>query len=68
MLDSMLKDRGWSRAELARRSSMNAATVSNILNGRQVPYPVQSQKMAEALGLTEKSFGLALKNHLHRNV
>lgn len=43
------ESRGWSRAELARRASLNAATVGQIEAGRLVPYAVQLDKIAEAL-------------------
>ena len=42
--------RGWSRAELARRADMNAATVGQIEAGRFIPYPAQLRKIAVALG------------------
>lgn len=46
------ESRGWSRAELARRASLNAATVGQIEAGRLVPYAVQLDKIAEALEYT----------------
>ena len=42
--------RGWSRAGLARQAGMNATTVGLIESGRFRPYPVQLQKLGEALG------------------
>ena len=45
--------RGWSRAELARRANLNAATVGLIEAGRFRPYPVQLAKLARALGVPE---------------
>jgi transcriptional regulator with XRE-family HTH domain len=45
--------RGWSQAELARRSGLNAATVGLIERGRFVPYPSQLVKLGQALGLPE---------------
>jgi transcriptional regulator with XRE-family HTH domain len=44
--------RGWSRSELARRASVNAATVGQIEIGRLIPYDVQLQKIAAALSWT----------------
>ena len=41
---------GWSQAELARRSGMNATTISLIESGRFRPYPAQVGKLAKALG------------------
>ena len=43
------ESRGWSRAELARRAQLNAATVGQIEAGRLVPYAVQLDKIAAAL-------------------
>ena len=41
--------RGWSRAELARRSAMNACTVGLIESKRFHPYDSQLKKLAAAL-------------------
>ena len=41
--------RGWSRAELARRAEMNAATVGLIESKRFRPYESQLRKLAGAL-------------------
>lgn len=30
-----LKDKGWNRNELARRSGLNSGTISNVLNGKR---------------------------------
>jgi transcriptional regulator with XRE-family HTH domain len=40
---------GWSRAELARRSSINPSTISLIESGRLQPYDSQLVKLARAL-------------------
>jgi len=44
------ESRGWSRAELSRRANMNAATIGQLEAGRLVPYAVQLEKIAAALG------------------
>ncbi len=44
--------RGWSRAELARRAGMHPSTVSLIESGRLVPYPSQLDKLALALEIS----------------
>ena len=49
--------RGWSRAELARRARLNAATVGLIESGRFRPYEGQLRKLAEALDLEEDALG-----------
>ena len=38
-----------SRAELARRSGLNASSISWIETGRFIPYPSQLDKLAAAL-------------------
>jgi Predicted transcription factor, homolog of eukaryotic MBF1 len=43
--------KGWSKAKLAREADMNAATISQIENGRIIPYPGQVEKIARALGI-----------------
>ena len=45
--------RGWSQAELARRSQVNSNTISQIESERFRPYPVQLAKLARALGIPE---------------
>lgn len=42
--------RNWSRSELARRAVLNAVTVSTIESGRLLPYDIQLEKLAKALG------------------
>lgn len=46
-------ERGWSRAELARRAQMSASDVGKIEAGRLRPYPSQLCKLADALGLAQ---------------
>jgi transcriptional regulator with XRE-family HTH domain len=41
--------RGWSKAELARKSGLNDVTVGMAENGRLLPYPGQLLKLARAL-------------------
>jgi len=43
---------GWSRAELARRAGLNAATVGAIESGRLTPYESQLVKLARAFGMS----------------
>ena len=45
--------RGWSRAQLARVSHMNATTVGQIESGRWTPYDSQLCKLARALNVPE---------------
>jgi transcriptional regulator with XRE-family HTH domain len=43
------KARGWSKAELSRRAGLTNSQVGAFESGRQVPYPVQLRRIAEAL-------------------
>ena len=48
--------KGWSKAELARRANMNAASVIEATNGRRVPGAVQLEKLTQALRLAPHPF------------
>ena len=48
---------GWSQAELARRSGMNATTICLIESGRFRPYEAQVEKLARALGCAPSQLG-----------
>lgn len=52
-LERLRKQRGWSRAELARRAVMQPGVITWIEEGRFLPYPSQLSKLAEALGIGE---------------
>jgi len=54
--------RGWSQAELARRSHLNQNTICLIENRRFRPYPSQLRKLAWALGIPEKDAGKLLES------
>jgi transcriptional regulator with XRE-family HTH domain len=56
MLTLQLKreERGWSRAELARRAGLNGATVGAIESGRLTPYASQLVKLARAFGMPSR--------------
>ena len=45
--------RGWSRAALARDSRLNESVYSLIERGRYTPYPVQLERIAQALAWSE---------------
>ena len=47
------EQRGWSRAELARRAGLHPSQVGQIEAGRFIPYPSQLSRLAAALGLSE---------------
>lgn len=44
-------ERGWSKAELARRATLHPSQVGQIEAGRLVPYNSQLIKLASALGI-----------------
>ena len=56
------EQRGWSRAELARRAGLNAATVGLIESGRLHPYPSQVEKLARALNIADSETHLLLED------
>ncbi len=47
--------RGWSQAELAKRSTINQTTICLIENRRYRPYSAQLRKLARAFGFPESS-------------
>ena len=49
------KARGWSQAELARRARLHPSDISRFESGRAIPYPIQLQKLAQALGVAESA-------------
>lgn len=44
------KRKGWSKSRTAREAGLNQTLVSQITNGRLVPYPSQVLALASALG------------------
>lgn len=53
-LTALRVQRGWSKAELARRARLDQAHVSRIEAGRVRPYPVELERLARALGIDPK--------------
>ena len=51
VLRNLREQKGWSRAELARRAHMHASTISWAENGRLVLGRSQLRKIARALGV-----------------
>lgn len=52
-MQQMRLERGWSRAELARRARMDPSDVGRIENGLMRPYPSQAVKLAHAHGVAK---------------
>ncbi len=46
-------DRGWSKAELARRAQVHPSQIGLFESGRLLPYPSQLVKLAAALEVDE---------------
>lgn len=44
------REKGLSQSELARISNINRTVLSDVENGRRLPYPKMREKVAEALG------------------
>lgn len=50
VITSLRLKKGWSKAELARRSRMHISDMTRIEQGMLKPYPVQLTRLAGALG------------------
>ena len=46
-------EKGWSQAELARRTRLHPSTISKIETGVQKPYPSELAKIATILNIAE---------------
>ena len=53
LLTLLRTERGWTKAELARRARMSAADIGKIESGRAIPYDSQLIKLARALGVNQ---------------
>lgn len=53
VLRQIRESKGWTQAELSRKSGLNATTIGLIESGRLKAYQSQINKLAIALGLTE---------------
>lgn len=51
LMEAMRRERGWSKAELARRAGMDPSDVGRIESGFMVAYDSQTKKLAKALGV-----------------
>lgn len=51
-VQARLAELHWSRAQLARESTVDPNTIGDFLNGKRVPSDVTLSKLAQALGLT----------------
>jgi transcriptional regulator with XRE-family HTH domain len=60
-LQVLREERGWSRAELARKAGLNPTTVGAIEHGRLQPYESQLDKLARALGVPAPSAGTLME-------
>ena len=52
-MEGLRLERGWSRAELARRARMDASDVGRIEKGLMTPYPAQAEKLGHARAVDE---------------
>ncbi len=48
-LEELRRERGWSKAELARRAEIGEADVGKVESGRLRPYETQLRKLSAAL-------------------
>jgi len=52
-MTAIRNEKGMSMSALARKAEMHVSSISQIEHGRLVPYPVQKQKIANALDWTD---------------
>lgn len=52
-LETLRREQGISKAELARRAEVQPNLVTWVEQGRFVPYPSQLEKLADALGVDD---------------
>ncbi len=52
LVTALRKNKGWTRADLAREAHLNPSTVGLIESGRLIPYESQAGKLAAALGVS----------------
>lgn len=57
-LEKMRHERGWSKSELGRRACIQSGLIGWIEGRRFVPYDVQLERLAEALGFEGEPTGL----------
>ena len=55
---------GWSKSELARRAEVTPSTISTLEAGRWIPYAVQVEKIARALGVKPEELGIVQPDQL----
>lgn len=53
-LEKMRRERGWSKSELGRRACIQSGLVGWIEDRRFVPYDVQLERLAKALGFEDE--------------
>ena len=63
MILTLRKERGWSMAELGRRTIMSPTTIGLIESGRLVPYRSQVEKIASAFESSNSQRDLLLRLH-----
>lgn len=55
-LKAALLDRGWSQADLARRTGLDPGHISRYVNGKISPQRTNFRKILDALGMSEREF------------
>jgi transcriptional regulator with XRE-family HTH domain len=53
-LGEYMKEKGVSQLELYKMTGISPAAISNIVNGKQIPYPGWCKRICEALNSTDK--------------
>ena len=57
-LEMLRREKGWSKSELGRRACIQSGLIGWIETRRFVPYDVQLERLAEALGFEGEPTGL----------
>lgn len=67
-LETLMREKGWRQAELARRSGLMRNAISVYLRGDSLPNPESLDKLAHALGVEpDKLLPNYLENTIDRN-
>lgn len=61
-LGDYLKEKGISQLELYKRTGISPGAISNIVNGKQIPYPGWRVRLSAALNISEEELWPDLLN------
>ena len=64
-LTQMRLERGWSKAELARRSGLDQSLIGKYESGRMVPYYRELRRISDAFGMPPENANGLLEKATH---